>query len=331
MKNILLLLLLMWQSVNGAFVLHDSFLQVVVESAADQCKRDIRAIKYGIVRELFDQYTRPFTVCNFGSELAVTMARDYPQMTSVVVGAKNNKQLLDYFKHHQDVENVVVLKDKITLADWLRLSECEHFDVSLAFDNLSRFKDEWRTALDHFLCFGDYIVVEVSCGKNCSEYNNAIKEELEHRGALLCAHIDCPQLEKEHFIVLLATSNPYVKRSNWRNKKMCEPGKYVITSTFDKKTLHKTTTGSITNWEKGINLRTYTGLDGAHPDHETILSQIAQMSGLQHNDFLPCNLVLQGKRVIPIDFGDPRRKLSFEKGFERCMNMFNPNYVKPKS
>ena len=111
-------------------------------------------------------------------------------------------------------------------------------------------------------------------------------------------------------------------RAYW-DKPQCAPeGDYVITSTFTHKYLYKKATDSVSAWYPGINLHTFKALSGVYPSYALLRNKIQDFYDLEHNDFNPCNFIIQGRTLLPIDFNDPRRNVDHKIGFDRLLKLF---------
>ena len=79
---------------------------------------------------------------------------------------------------------------------------------------------------------------------------------------------------------------------------------YPINSTFKEKTLYKPRIDKTIPWKKGINLWTFKKLNGVYPTKNVIYNEIKRLAALPHEDFVPWNMVIQGKTIELIDWED---------------------------
>lgn len=326
-KLVSILLVTCWGSL--AFERHELFRSCVVEGTRSERMQQQADFKYAVLSSLLDCYKRDFTLCYVGSkgiEVPFSVAEQY-DATAVIISPDEDDAIARCCASMPGGQRTVLLKKQMTCDEVHRLSECEHFDVTIVQDPLEQYQANPLQSLAAFLQFGDHVIIErvvnYQDDAQSTDFNEQIDVVLHAAGAKLFAQIDKKGSAKTIQWLLVKQEKKSLMRVNWRRKEALAPGKYLVNSTFEKKELFKTTNQQTTQWLRGINLRTYTGLNGTHPSHETVLSNIWTMRNLDHNDFLPCNLIVQGNLLIPIDFGDARRKLNFAKGFERCMNMFN--------
>ena len=69
---------------------------------------------------------------------------------------------------------------------------------------------------------------------------------------------------------------------------------------------------------------TFTMLYGVYPNDTQIRREIRRLRKTcsEHNDFVIGNIILQGNRLIPIDFSDNRRDADFYDCVEAALNAF---------
>lgn len=84
-----------------------------------------------------------------------------------------------------------------------------------------------------------------------------------------------------------------------------------MVSTFTEKKLikekRKPAGKSITDWHAGINLYTFKKLHGAYPTTNEIRNMLMPLGSIAHNDLRIFNIILQGKKVVPIDCNESGR------------------------
>ncbi len=299
---------------------------VVFDDTYENCYEKELAFKFETIKQLLDLYTRDFTLCYVGGHyttLPMRIAQEY-DATSLIIAPDKEGKILKKCDELPGGERTVLFRTRMKLYEVNRLRECEHFDVTIVQEQLSLYQDEWRDAFSAFLGYGDHIIVELVRGeKKAAPTDAQLDQALEAAQGQLLAHIERSGSGTVRQWIYFKREKPSVLRVNWRRKDLLPEGKYQIHSSFEKKEMYKTTSKETTPWIRGVNMRSYTGLNGAYPTHEQVLTNIWGMRHIDHNDFLPCNLVVQGRKIVPIDFGDSRRRLKFENGFERCMNVFN--------
>ena len=107
-------------------------------------------------------------------------------------------------------------------------------------------------------------------------------------------------------IYLIKTNKIKLLRYSWLsalNKK-----EHTIQSTFTEKKLTKIGKSGksiISDWAPGINLVTYKMYYGAYPSKDCVKDLCKSLSTIQNNDWLPNNMILQGKKLLMIDINDP--------------------------
>ena len=84
---------------------------------------------------------------------------------------------------------------------------------------------------------------------------------------------------------------------------------YRITSDFSTKSFSKGPLFKPTPWIHGINMVTFVMCSGVYPTDVMIRKRIAALRNahLEHNDLVIGNIIMQGDKLIPIDFNDTRR------------------------
>jgi hypothetical protein len=112
-----------------------------------------------------------------------------------------------------------------------------------------------------------------------------------------------------------------IVRSYWTHPQRAASSDYSITSTFAEKSLYKRLTRGHSLWHPGINFHTFKALAGVYPGIEQLTAMVEEISHLEHNDYNPCNFIIQGTRLVPIDLNDPRRKTDRQTGYERLIKM----------
>ena len=66
-------------------------------------------------------------------------------------------------------------------------------------------------------------------------------------------------------------------------------------------------------WVPGINLLTFKMCNGIYPEKITIKNAIQNLQNIKSNDWMPNNMVIQGKKIELIDRDDPNGKINFNK------------------
>ncbi|MGC2310400.1 MAG: hypothetical protein WA432_02130 [Candidatus Babeliaceae bacterium] len=255
-------------------------------------------------------YTRPFTVLEscHKNPYSLLLAGKH-QGTFVIRTEKKVQGLLkDIQKAH--LANVIMvnpLQWNPTIA--AELARCEYFDLviirDISQDSINF--GAWLRALSELT---DYVFIEIKEAEVCQLKNYAsFFEQMQ-----LVIHY------KEKSLYLLKTYKKGLDVARWN---LCwqlphlpiHAPRYRVISTFNEKKLCKN--GAITPWLAGINLMTFIMLRGIYPTNELIKDQLVRLRTINHNDLVLGNFIVMGsKRVIPIDFKDPRHHIDTQK----CLN-----------
>lgn len=276
------------------------------------------ALHYDGIKQFLKNYKRPITVLELGSygpEISLNITRDF-NATCVLLADDPRREIYNSFEG-SDAENVILLKKKATLAELIRLGECEHFDVVLllnGFDNALKAHDrlDWQKALAATTELADHCIMVLRYGPEHEDPIVQIKEFL--KGSV-------SRLSDDGSTVVALHSKPkkYIFRTQWGKTKKFRKAMHLVASTFAKKVLIKKQINTNTPWQRGINLSTFKGLSGSYPSLADVIKTVKAYENLRHNDLCIGNMVIQGKTIIPIDFNDPRRSANAKKAFERLM------------
>ncbi len=273
--------------------------------------------RYQILKPLLNKYKRPITVLELGASnyaLSFDIAQQY-NATCVIIATNNTQQLLGTCTSCK-YDNVILLNKQLLVQDLIRLGECEHFDVVLAFDTTQLFHEEWKKVTDTLLKLGDHIILE-----SPAEHK---KNHIEHYLINNKETVAVKTLQHNNYqtgtVFLCSTNRQYFARNYWNYSKLNRPGTYIIKSNFKEKSFIKK--GPITTkWHSGINLLTFKVLQGIYPSKETIRSLLEPLQYAGHSDLNIHNVIIQGKKLALIDW-DGRGHFTPQEAFARLMNHF---------
>jgi len=262
-----------------------------------QIKKTNDNATYNVIKTLLDKYQRPFTLFAISANegrYSLQVANDYKNSVFVILEEKIAKLL--NICNHKNLDNVILLHKKVNIQDLQRISECEHFDVILLCNIYNRFGNTWKGVLDKACNMGDNIVVEEQ--KN----NGEVIAYLKTREAKLVGTTTTSN------IYLIEAYKKTIERVNWIFKKVRQKNSHIVHSDFQEKNLIKKTEGKIriSSWIPGINLMTFKMFHGVYPQNETAKRAIKNLEGRGHTDFVPNNIIIQGKKAALIDFDDKR-------------------------
>ena len=277
--------------------------------------------RYEIIRQVLNKYRRPFTMLDIGASqgyFSFRAAHDYDCVCVMIEGnnaeyPKVGTQLLDLCKANNTLEKVILLNKRIIPEDLRTLGECESFCVVLALNIIHWFGPRWREVADLILALGDNIIVETPPEENnASEAQNLLRRSIEEYLLSKNAKIigDVPRHTSDGaraHIYLLESEKNHLTRTHWLAPETVYD--YLITSNYEKKTITKwpphAVNMKVSDWKPGLNLVTFLMYNGAYPARRKIKALVREIQDFSHNDWTVNNMVLQGNKLILIDWDDP--------------------------
>jgi len=192
-----------------------------------------------------------------------------------------------------------------------RLGLCEHLDVVIIPDIEQIAGASYTNTLNELLTLGDHIFI----GAPLSQRDSIARQY--------------PQLQEvassaTQAIYYAYTDKKELRLTRWTVHHTAQK-KYSIISTFETKQLYKEVTDSTSTWVPGINLMTFVMLRGLYPTNSMIRKELKKLKDSEHNDLIIGNMVVQGTRIVPIDFGDRRRNANTRKCIEAACMVFRFN------
>jgi len=192
------------------------------------------------------------------------------------------------------------------------LGRCEHFDVVIVDDISSVVATPLSRLVAALVNLGDHVFMLA---------------ESESYEAVLSRSAKIKKIGSNSSALFLSNKpKKGLDLARYTQKK--DPSKkgprYKITSTFRKKEFIKKGLRYPTRWISGINLVTFTMLYGVYPADAHLRREIRRLrkTCFKHNDFVIGNILLQGNRLIPIDFSDIRRNANFYDCVESVLKAF---------
>lgn len=289
-----------------------------VHRKANYGHRDCKK-RYELIKTHLEKYRRPFTLIDIGASQGYYGLRCAHDFNCVAVMLDGNNpayphtgdQLLTICNANTNRHNIIHLNEPIKPKSIQRLSECEHFDVTLAMNILHWFGNQWRSLAESLIAMGDYLIIETppfeqKCTAGQKKLRKEILQFIQEQGGELMGTAPRHLSDQESPIYLLHTSKKSLQRTTWFKK---ATNRYEILSTFDEKKLIKhhrdTHTQVVTQWIPGINLITFKMMHGAYPTTKQLLEALERLKSIQHNDWMVNNMVLQGDKLTFIDWDDP--------------------------
>lgn len=263
---------------------------------------DDQQARYEVIQKLLDSYQRPFTTLEIDAEQGyntLKIAAKYNCAVCVMTASNTAAdKLLEICKSQPDLHNIILLNKQFTTEELQHFSECEHFDVVLALNNLDQFGEQWHAAIDSLCNMAHQCVIEINS-------NNPIKSYLLEKNGTLIGSINNNEL------YLLTNTQKFLQRKTWLLPKRTEQN-YTMQWSFNEKKLTKQNywppqSFQTSNWIPGINLITFKMCNGAYPTQETLKKSLVELSKTPHSDWMINNMVLQGDKLAWIDIDDLSR------------------------
>ncbi|HSX12579.1 MAG TPA: class I SAM-dependent methyltransferase [Rhabdochlamydiaceae bacterium] len=140
--------------------------------------------RYTGMKQVLDQYKRPFTVLDIGANngfFSLKIAEDYDACCVMV---DVSQRLTDICTLNTDRNKIIHFKKKFSLADIKKLTKEEHFDVILVPYVLHHVKDGWEKWFETLLTLGDQIIISIPCKRESDPEGDISRMEkyfLEHK------------------------------------------------------------------------------------------------------------------------------------------------------
>jgi hypothetical protein len=288
------------------------------------------AARYELLRPVLDQYQRPFTVLDVGAGFGyfgLRIVRDYPEATVVMLDFDH--RLRKVVELNQP-PRTIVLEKLMTVNDFWKMSECEHFDVTLLLSVLHHF-EEWRSVLVGCLRMSDLTIVETpdsndrgACGQHLITDIDLCMQRLER----ICLG-NTPSHTSQIHRNMYEITTPYETgiRRPWLNPTLgCYPVPLPIHSTFTEKTITKASVPH--TWIPGINLWTYHVMGGAYPTRSNIVDTLRSfpIPAEHHGDIRPWNFIL-GDGLHLIDGHDLNATFDDVEGLQETIKIMEEDYA----
>ncbi len=278
--------------------------------------------RYNIIKNVLDQYKRPFTMIDIGASqgyYSFRAASDYPESVFVMLEGNNKHypligtQLLDLCKEN-NLNNLIFLNRSLAPKEVQHFSECEHFDIVIAFNIIHWFGNSWKDIANAILNLGDNIIIETPPQETTIKAaDNQLRKNIENylisKNAQILGQVKRHTSDALSTIYLVIRNKNYLERKTWLSNKL-EGKTHKIESDFNRKTLYKRLaypkdTCMSSNWIPGINLLTFKMYCGAYPTAPTLKKSLETLKEVYHNDWTINNMILQGYNIKFIDFDDP--------------------------
>jgi len=290
----------------------------VIKKATDNHETEGR---YETIKEVLNRYRRPFDMLDIGASqgyYSFRAAHDYDCVCVMIEGDNPSypmvgAQLCDLCKLNA-LGNIILLNKKVIPEDLLRLSECESFSVVLALNIIHWFGPLWKEVADTILNLGDNIIIETPPEENhATREQNFLRKSIEdylisRKATIIGKAPRHTSANKNANIYLLETEKKALPRKHWLASENRD-NPYIIASDYRTKTITKRPPHAfglqVNNWQPGINLMTFLMCNGAYPERGKIKLALKNIQNHLHNDWTANNMILQGNRLVLIDWNDP--------------------------
>lgn len=242
------------------------------------------------INNVINLYKRPITflgICDNADEMIQILVKKNPSSVFVLL----NTQDINI----TDVPpNLIKLNVKIDANIIKRLGECEHFDLVYVNNHANcSSKIDYIKSLYHS---GENVIVSMS---------NKEFDLIPLLKAYDFHEIGTSSSQASYFIS--TKSITYLKRNQWFEPSSQSNSVRYIESTYTKKILHKRHMPNSTpsSWLPGINLMTFKVLSGSIPNKCQLIKNISELFKIPHLDLMPNNMIVQGEKLVLIDFDPP--------------------------
>lgn len=267
------------------------------------------------INKLLSSFSRPITVLEMGFDTIVYTHKitHNRAATYVLLLLKNGQKVHEEIM--KDRENSIILNPStLTLHELKTLGRCEHFDVVIVHELPRLVQGNSEETLKAVLKLGDYIFIKDDSGLH----------ELLERYAQKIPESKIIVISPAEILYLFAMHKAGLDIARWNHAKKpdLESPRYPIKSTFTEKKLYKKNVRNAQEWKRGINLMTFIMLHGIKPDNSVIRKNLKRMKGLDHNDLVIGNMIVQGDTIALIDFNDSRRHADPKKCLKAALGLF---------
>jgi hypothetical protein len=257
--------------------------------------------RFELMRPVLDRFTRRFTVLDYGAGIDLNVAPFIAKSYDCVVVAI--EQDFAKFDQLEGLPRFIVLKKRMLGADILRLTSCEHFDVSLGLNILHHLTDDWHLAVTGLLTSMDTFI-QVPSELDVKAPNNHISAAIRDnfRGAevgytaqfpghpvrpLYSMHRSLPQLlDRTHVEAHQGSAETLIN------------GSYDSSNAWFKRN-----DKGIKQWIPAMNLWNFCLMGGVWPTKQRVLGllQSFPLPPTHHGDVAPWNFLIDGEQLFLVD------------------------------
>lgn len=266
------------------------------------------------MQALLIEYKRPYTVLDIGSSDPKKnfIYAQNPKATLISLPtAGHDSAFLKIIG--SALKNIVLLKPEcINTALIERLGRCEYPDIVIVHE-LPEIKKGDSQFIGALLSLGDFLCIK-ACKKNIEACISVIQNYYADK---------CDILKVDTDFCLMHTPKKGLDIARWNlvGKPKSVTPRYIVNSNFAEKKLIKK--DIVTDYVQGFNLLTCTMLQAIYPTDKIIRAHIEPLKKLNHKDLVIGNFVVQGEKIVPIDFNDARRRGDAERCVKAALYFFS--------
>lgn len=252
----------------------------------------VGANKEEILEDILSRYTRNATVLEIGGQPQETIykiAQSFPDSVFIIMG-KGQASYVEKVQQEDVSKNMIWLNCLPTFEYIQALSLSEHFDIIILNHLNGMTAEEWEKTIFHCQNMSHHVVV-------------APLEEDKERPSVLENHLPFSLTKRS------CVHPPTIKRS------------FTVYFDYDQKFLVKVRppyADQTTIWKPGINLITFLAFNGYYPDRASIILNLPY--NFTHRDWMPNNMIMQGKNIVLIDEDDPANEPGGSGGWSFCQD-----------
>lgn len=271
------------------------------------------------ISSLIKKYKRPLTILEISensADYALSACQQYDAICVVLLLHDKNTQSIIETITNNNLKKVVLLQPRnMTYDDFETLGRCEHFDIVIVHDFSYLCGQSYPEYINAFLQLGDFIFLQTNW-ENMPQLLSLKNKKIVPVSSNGRGTISLYSTKKKGLELARFTQFNRPRTSNLP---------YKITSNFEEKLFYKDALEKPIEMVPGINLITFIMLRGKYPTDQMIYNNITAMKKMitYHNDLMVGNMIVQGQKLVPIDFKDKRRNANMDRCIQRALTLFN--------
>lgn len=263
--------------------------------------------RFDLLKPTLDAYKRRFTVLDIGAGAGEVIKEIGQHYDAVVVAVEKDFDVTPGYDvgSYRTVPGALCIKHEMSAHELQLLSECEHFDVVLAFNVLHWFGAEWREAMSAVLGMGDHVFIQLPpLDEETSpgfDFRAAQLAWVETVGRGIGNTIQFPgHAPRTVWHVQLGVSRVLTRASLYAHAGSAET---TINATKEGITYHNARKNTKGTWIAGINLWNFICLGGLWPQPERVVEMLEtfELPDENHGDVVPWNFIIDGEYLYLVD------------------------------